>query len=86
VRVRVRKTTGSGLRENLYAHSAGFGTGSRLTFVDTLAAFIHNNERSILPLRPSLPVKSPLRSLASGSGCGPLVSRRYPHRAVHVPA
>ena len=53
VRVRVRKTTGSGLRENLYAHSAGFGTGSRLTFVDTLAAFIHNNERSILPLRPS---------------------------------
>jgi hypothetical protein len=45
VRVRVRKTIGSGPRENLYTHSGGFGTGNQLTFDGTLAAFIRSNEK-----------------------------------------
>jgi hypothetical protein len=52
VRVLVRKTTGSGRRGNLYAHSAGFGTGNRLIFDGSLAAFIQNNE-SIDPAPPA---------------------------------
>jgi hypothetical protein len=43
VTVLVRQTRGSGRRENLYADSVGFGTGNRLTFRGSPAAFNESN-------------------------------------------
>jgi hypothetical protein len=43
VHVLVQPTTGSGPRANVYADGAGLGTGNRLVFVGSLAAFTDSN-------------------------------------------
>lgn len=45
VHVHMQQSTGSGRRENLYADSAGFGTGNQLVFKGTTVAFTRNNRR-----------------------------------------
>ncbi len=52
VHVHVQQTTGSGRRENLYADSAGFGTGNQLVFKGTPTAFTRSNH-DIEPAPPA---------------------------------
>jgi hypothetical protein len=50
VHVLVQETTGSGPRKNVYAN-ADLGTGNRLVFVGSPAAFTRSN-RKIIPAPP----------------------------------